>query len=577
MKPDLKTEYDIVICGAGLAGLTLARQLTMTIPNLSLLLVEGLGDKSRTGALQVGESTIETSAHYLADTLNLREYLELAHYRKWGLRFFFGHGKSAFQDRPEFGTSHASPLDSFQLDRALLETDLKKFNTALGIQMLSGYKVDEVNLTSQGGLHKIFVSSKATEQRYLLRCRWVIDAMGRRRYLQKKLNLIKKQDLHHSASWFRLRGRIDVCDLVPRTEKAWHERVPDNNRYYSTNHLMDDGRWVWLIPLASGHTSIGIVTHEGFFPFSEYNTYDKAMLWLQKHEPLLWKRIEKIPPVDFQVLRHYSYSSKQVFSLQRWACTGDAAVFADPFLSPGIDQLGFANTIITEMVKREQEGQLDARGVELWNETFLAFHNGTVWSTHPAYVFFGNDLVMGIKLMWDFVRGFSLNAAQKFGAWYLNEEKSTALQPLLSRIFALVTRMERLFKTWAKHTSGRYSYKFIDYFAIPEMLELYHRNFQRSKSAKALIYDHQLTLEYLEELAQIIFLMALNDIMPETLSHLPSPLWLNAWGVSLDTNRWTFDRLFSPASPARPFKLARIPALFGMHDLTQHLQALAQN
>lgn len=101
---------DIVVCGTGLAGLTLARQITQEVPEASLLLVEGLGDKSRTRAIQVGESTTEVSAHYLANVVGLRDYLETSHYRKWGLRFFFGSGTTPLQDRPEMGTSHASPL-----------------------------------------------------------------------------------------------------------------------------------------------------------------------------------------------------------------------------------------------------------------------------------------------------------------------------------------------------------------------------------------------------------------------------------------------------------------------------------
>src|SRR2546425_7136900 len=84
------TEYDMVICGAGMAGLTLARQITKEIPEASLLLIEGTGDKGRTGAIQVGESTVELSANYLANALGLREYLDTAHFCKWGLRFFFG-------------------------------------------------------------------------------------------------------------------------------------------------------------------------------------------------------------------------------------------------------------------------------------------------------------------------------------------------------------------------------------------------------------------------------------------------------------------------------------------------------
>ena len=90
---DTMKEYDIVICGGGLAGLTLARQLTMNMPHLSLLIIEGTGTKKLTSALNVGESTIEISAYYLADILELRSYLEVAQLPKMGLRFFFGRGQ----------------------------------------------------------------------------------------------------------------------------------------------------------------------------------------------------------------------------------------------------------------------------------------------------------------------------------------------------------------------------------------------------------------------------------------------------------------------------------------------------
>ncbi len=343
----LRTEYDIIICGAGLAGLTLARQITREIPEASLLLIQGCQDKSRTNAIQVGESTIEKTADNLANVVDLREYLETSHLRKWGLRFFFGGGHMPLQDRPEFGTAHASPLPSYQLDRSLLETDIKRFNTAMGIAMVTDSKVERVTLSESGDRHEITIFQTTTNQRQRITCRWVIDAMGRKRFLQKKLGIAEPQNPLYSAAWFRLRGRIDVSDLVPCDEEAWHKRVPGSKRYYSTNHLMGNGRWVWLIPLASDQTSIGIVAHEDYFPFSTYNTYQYALEWLQKHEPFLWHRIHTLSPVDFQCLRRYSYSAKQVYSLQRWACTGDAATFSDPFLSPGIDQIGFGNTLIT--------------------------------------------------------------------------------------------------------------------------------------------------------------------------------------------------------------------------------------
>lgn len=564
---NLNTEYDVVICGAGIAGLTLARQITKEIPQASLLVIEGTGDKSRTGAIQVGESTIEISANYLANVIGLRDYLEASHYHKWGFRFFFGSGTTPLEDRPELGTSHASPLNSYQLDRALLETDVKRLNSEMGIQMLEESKVEDIKLANGDGLHEIVVLQKLTNQRHTIKSRWVVDAMGRRRFIQRKLGIAESHNPLHSASWFRLKGRIDVCDLVARSKTEWHARVPDDNRYYSTNHLMENGRWVWLIPLASGNTSIGIVAREDFFPFTEYNTYERAMQWLRKYEPLLWERISDLQPVDFQCLRHYSYNAKQIFSIQRWACTGDAAIFSDPFLSPGIDQAGFANTLITEMIKRDWAHQLDSQTVESFNEIFLAFHNGTVWITQPAYAFYGDALVVGTKMVWDIMRGFSLNASARFNHTYLDEQKTRALEPILSRLFVLTVRMEKLFKAWAARTSRRYSYKFVDYFAVPGMLELYHRNFKANKTVEELVADHQKTLDYVEEVAQIIFLIALADTMPELFSQLPSPLWLNAWGIGLDPKRWKADKLFAPTSRPRPLKIAQFASIFGVTDL----------
>lgn len=567
MSSDLRVEYDVIICGTGIAGLTLARQITREIPDASLLLIEGLGDKSRSGAIQVGESTIETSANYLANVVGLRDYLEEAHYHKWGFRFFFGNGHMPFQDRPELGTGHASPLNSYQLDRALLETDVKRMNTEMGIPMLEESKVEDIKLGDQHELHEITVFEKRTGQHIRLKCRWVIDAMGRRRFIQRKLGMAQPHNLLHSASWFRLPGRIDVTDLVPTSERVWHDRVEGGNRYYSTNHLMDDGRWVWLIPLASGNTSIGIVAREDFFPFTEYNTFEKALEWLHTHEPLLWQRIHEIEPVDFQCLRHYSYSAKSVYSLDRWACTGDAAVFSDPFLSPGIDQAGFGNTLIVEMLKTERTQKLTASMIENFNATFLGFHNSTTWITQPAYAYYGDGLVCGAKLLWDIMRGFSLNASARFNNTYLDEATMVALRPILSRLFTLTVRMEKLFKDWAALSKKKYCYKFINYFSVPGVLDIYHRNFRSHKTLETLIEDHEYTLQYVEEIAQIYFLLALADTMPEAFAQLPSPLWLNAWGVGLDPKRWQVDKLFTPTSQARSLRIAEFSTLFGVSDL----------
>lgn len=44
----------------------------------------------------------------------------------------------------------------------------------------------------------------------------------------------------------------------------------------------------------------------------------------------------------------------------------------------------------------------------------------------------------------------------------------------------------------------------------------------------------------------MIFLLALEDTMPEKLADFPSKVWLNAWAISLDPERWEADGLFRP-------------------------------
>jgi flavin-dependent dehydrogenase len=50
---------------------------------------------------------------------------------------------------------------------------------------------------------------------------------------------------------FKVGESIDVNDFVSLNNQEWHNRVPEQRRYYSTNHLVGEGYWVWLIPLAS--------------------------------------------------------------------------------------------------------------------------------------------------------------------------------------------------------------------------------------------------------------------------------------------------------------------------------------
>ena len=69
----VRERYDVVILGAGLAGLTLARHLLLDTERTVLLLERR--DEVPPPRQKVGESTVQLAGYYLSKVLDLEEYL----------------------------------------------------------------------------------------------------------------------------------------------------------------------------------------------------------------------------------------------------------------------------------------------------------------------------------------------------------------------------------------------------------------------------------------------------------------------------------------------------------------------
>lgn len=554
--------YDVVICGGGLAGQTLARQLRLSMPERSLAVVDRLTRPLPNAAFKVGESTTEAGSYYLTHTLDLVDYFDQQHLRKLGFRFFFGGPTDRIQERPEFGLTKFQTVRSYNIDRGMFENDLRQFNVEAGITMLEGYTLEDITLADGEGCHTITLTrldsnvsagephTTPQEALHQLQARWVIDATGRRRYLQRKLNLTKPGVSPCSSSWFRLPGRIDVDDLVSEHETDWHERVPGKLRYYSTNHLMGTGYWVWLIPLSTDSTSIGIVTND-LHPFETYNTYERTLQWLRQYEPKLAAHIHGLEPMDFRCMRHYTYTSRQVFASQRWACVGEAGVFSDPLYSPGTDFIALANSMVTEMVRQDFAGTLTPQTVHNYNQTLLALNDAITHNIHLSYPLFGKPAAIAAKVLWDTAAGWSLLSPQIYNAIFKDDALNTRVRKVKAGYFFLTQRLQQLFTDWGAKSTGRCAFTFIDFLSIPLFIDLRQRNLRPGKDAEELVQDHITNMEQLEEFAQAIFLVAVEDVLPEYLERVQSVPWLNAWRVSLDPEKWEADGLFQPRTPSR--------------------------
>ena len=400
---------DVAILGGGLAGLSLALQLRQKLPKAEITILEKRQHPVPEAAHKVGESTVEVAAHYFANVLGVKEHILERQLPKLGLRFFFPAGdNSRIEQRLELGGKRFAPCPSYQLDRGRFENHLGDLCLARGIRFIDQSKVQDVHVEERG-MHR--VDYELDKEQRSVWTRWLVDASGRRAFVKRKLGLQKPSPHKANAAWFRFKKHLRIDDWSNSADwQAGHEGK--TARFYSTNHLMGEGYWVWMIPLASGSTSLGIVAGEDYHSLSDFNSFEKAVRWLETHEPqcaeVVKQNIDELQ--DFRAIKHYATECEQVFSPNRWGITGEAGFFHDPFYSPGSDFIAFSNTFLTDLIWRDLTGRRFRFRANSYDRIYKRFYYGTLAAYSNQYGLFGNPTVMPVKILWDYLVYWSITA-----------------------------------------------------------------------------------------------------------------------------------------------------------------------
>jgi flavin-dependent dehydrogenase len=558
--------YDVAILGGGLAGLCLGIQIKQARPDTNVFIAEKRDGPAPLAAFKVGESTQEISCNYFGWVLGFKDHLENDQIRKCGLRFWWPAGdNSDLTERVERGPAADPPVPSYQLDRGRFENYLAEQARELGIDLIGNCRVQDVEIADGDGDHEVTVTIGDDEHK--VKAPWVCDATGRAFTLKKKLDLLEDNGHVVNSSWLRLAGGIDIEQFGDTDDEEFMGRMTEPGlRRNSTNHICGEGYWVWMIRLATGPISVGIVADPRFHPYEDIKTLDGAIEWFKKYEPQLGAEIDgrRDQIEDFLKVGDFSYGCKQAFSGEgRWCLVGEAGPFLDPFYSPGSDYIAMANTFTTDLVTRFLDGEDVADRAAAHNDFYLGAYKTHLTFYEGQYEFWHNPAVMNVKISGNNILYWGTLALLFFHRKLTDLDLMAAVRPDVERVWATTKALELMYRDWHKLDSREWRRALVPTRAFPAQFEM-HTNLQAGFDDETVKEKVAETAHLLEAYAVLAFHKAASNLDGADVPGEDEKI--NPHKVSLDPDRWESDGLRDESgmslAEARQTKSADMEKLF---------------
>ncbi len=396
-------EVDVLIAGAGLAGLTLARQLLLAEPGINILMVDR-GAEIPSPKQKVGEATVQVSGYYYSRVLELEEYLLQEHYLKYNLRFYWKsqRGGDVWEDLSQSFIRKVSNIATYQLDRNTFEAEvLRRNRESASYELIHPITGLDVELGEEGP-HAFRFEVNGEE---IAGCaRWVVDASGRNRFLARRQKLERPSPIKHGSSFLWVDGLLDPEKCTNLDRKAIRLR-PERSAlghfptFLATNHYCGEGYWFWEIPL-HGKTSLGLVYDSAVVNSKDVATADKLIEWICREYPLYARDLPQRKVLHHSGITSFALDSGQTISPAGWALCGEACRFTDPLYSPGGDLISIYNTLIADAILTRDRKELEAK-VRLYEPLARAVYEAYVPSFAVSYCTLGDQECFSLRYVWE--------------------------------------------------------------------------------------------------------------------------------------------------------------------------------
>jgi len=417
--------YDVIIMGAGLAGLCQARHLMLKIPNIRIAMIDPRPENRTEKDLKLGESTVEVATLFFGKDLGLYEYLIENHPPKYGLNFHWpkrNDQTKTIDDYFHIWANRQPDLASTQLNRPKFERDLLKMNREMGADFYNGRVVD-IDLTPNDQLHTVKV--KLPNESIELQGKHLVDAAGRRFLIGKKTNNISfdSKDLYGvntGSAWVRVQN-------VDRTifHSGYDPTGASCSHYYATNHWFGKGHWLWMIPtdIDTMELSIGVIHHHDYISSESLNSKEKFYEFLKANHNILYQLVTSAENIDFHYWPRLAHTSKTLYSPDNWYVIGDSACIFDAFYSLGSTMIVSAIDSITEIIRAKLAGEVNAaEKCQAYNQFNLTLINSINLFMHNHSRHLGDASIMSWRIYFENMIWFGILIPIFVGKWHLDLE-----------------------------------------------------------------------------------------------------------------------------------------------------------
>ncbi|MEY4580635.1 MAG: hypothetical protein RL701_5338 [Pseudomonadota bacterium] len=295
-----KALWDVIVVGAGPGGSTSGALLAQR--GLRVLVL----DKEHFPRFHIGESLLPAAVD-VQHRLGLSFQEPKIFNWKSGAQFWCE--QTDRMQRFDFNEAlPGPPRHAYHVERPQFDTWLRDHALELGADVRHGVRVSGVDFADDGvSVHTDYGGERA---------RFFVDATGQDRLLGKQNRSIDPYRHFGKAASF---VHYDDISLDVLGEFAPHNDI--------RVMLIEDG-WAWVIPLANGRMSIGVVSRKQGLHAND--VYDYVA---QSKAVSRWTHGARAGTA--RLIGNFSFRNTQAHGA-RYACVGDSACFIDPVFSSGV-------------------------------------------------------------------------------------------------------------------------------------------------------------------------------------------------------------------------------------------------